>query len=209
MQSPSLTPIRRQPATVNSVHGDSKLWWKLRRKTSTFAEISLELVRRPRVPGVVCVSSVVALTDVFDQVRVKPSEFNNVQNADCASVDWTHRCLSSAHIWKTANLLLLMLTEASRSSNSLAATSWVNLLENRRRFCQVKALVWPAEAFFLEMTQCQWEKTERDVDALIGRCHQNDATHLNSSIWFYFLPWLWNVFRWHQVCAAQLGCDGL
>lgn len=88
-----------------------------------FAEISSAVVRRPRVPGVDCVSSAVAVTDVFDQARVKPSEFKSVQNADGASVDQKHGYFSSK-----ASLLLLMLAEARQSISSLAAASWVNPL---------------------------------------------------------------------------------
>lgn len=48
-------------------------------------------------PRLVSVSSAVAVTDVFVQVRVKASEFRNAQNADGASINQTHRCPLGTH----------------------------------------------------------------------------------------------------------------
>lgn len=63
----------------------------------------------------------------------------NAQNTRSAFINQTRRRLLSTHTWKKANLLLLMLVEASRSIKSLATTSLVNLLANQWRFGQDEA----------------------------------------------------------------------
>lgn len=83
------------------------------------------------------------------------------------------RCLLCTHSSKKANLLLLMLAEASRSIDSLAATSCVNLLADHWRFQSGRNFVmWPVEALS-EISQCQWHRG-RDVDTLIKRRHQEE-----------------------------------